>query len=307
MSVTFRRLAAGAVATLAAVVVTTVGGMPAASADPVTVTGSGFAWNSSITVSDTTPEVGDVITLDHQVVGTRPGTAVLSSRETIRSTDGTTPFGSLLVDSQCISTPATSVERFDCETPGTSPPSEFTYLALFTPPVGNGMVATWSLQFTVAPAAAGQSFTLDLGVDTTTPVTFTVTSGEADVGVDLQAQSGLLTTSIPYTLHITNNGPAAASNAAVTTQLPASTQAVSGLPGDCAYNPGTDQVTCTVSSLASGAATSRSFSARQGLLTIGLPLSATATRTASTPPDPNPANDTSTASCLALTPLLVLC
>lgn len=307
MSITLRRLATGAVATLAAVVVTTVGGTPAVSADPVTVVGSTDFWNSSVTVSDTTPEVGDVITLDYEVVGNRESGGLRAGPEQIKSTDGTTPFGSFLVDRECVSSDSATLSDSDCETEGSSVPSEFNYRFLFEPSLFKDVVATWQLKFTVAEEAAGQSFTLDVGAGTAPPVTFTVSSGEADIGVDLQAQSGLLTSSIPYTLHIANNGPDTASSATVTTQVPASTHSVSGLPGDCAYDAGTDQVTCTVSSLASGAATTRSFTAQQGFLTVGLPLSATATRTDSTPPDPNPANDSSTESCVAVTPLVVLC
>jgi hypothetical protein len=42
-------------------------------------------------------------------------------------------------------------------------------------------------------------------------------------------------------------------------------------------------------------------------LTVGLPLSATAVRAASTPTDPNPANDRATANCAVVTGLIILC
>jgi len=44
-----------------------------------------------------------------------------------------------------------------------------------------------------------------------------------------------------------------------------------------------------------------------GVLTVGLPLQATASRTASTPNDPNPNNDNATANCTAITSLLISC
>jgi hypothetical protein len=49
------------------------------------------------------------------------------------------------------------------------------------------------------------------------------------------------------------------------------------------------------------------FSVPIGLLDIGIPFQFTATRTKSTPPDPNPANDSATVSCTAVSVLLAGC
>ena len=58
--------------------------------------------------------------------------------------------------------------------------------------------------------------------------------------------------------------------------------------------------------LASGATVTRTFSADAGLLTLGS-LVATAQRTASSPTDPNAANDRASRTCTALTSLIVRC
>ncbi|MGH9112792.1 MAG: hypothetical protein ACRDZN_10935 [Acidimicrobiales bacterium] len=295
----------GAIATLIAMVIASIGA-PAAMADPVTVGGSKpNVLDSSITVSNTTPVVGEQITLDYTITSTAPSGRLDGIIITIKADTAT--FGTLLTNRVCSSSSTATLVGGDCATENSSPPSEFAFGALFTPPIFNGQSASWALQFTVAPAAAGQSFTLDLDAFSAPPVTFTVPESEADIAVGLKAKSGFLTSQIPHTLTIGNNGPATASSATIVTQLPSPTKAVTGLPSGCSYNAGADQVTCTVTSLASGAQTTRSFTAKMGLLTIGLPLTSTATRTSSTPTDPNPANDSASDSCVALTPLIVLC
>jgi hypothetical protein len=65
-------------------------------------------------------------------------------------------------------------------------------------------------------------------------------------------------------------------------------------------------VTCTFAALADGAAATATFQLPVSLLSLG-PMTVTATRTASTPADPNPANDTATAGCTVISGLLAIC
>jgi len=129
----------------------------------------------------------------------------------------------------------------------------------------------------------------------------------ADLAVTLDAASSGLSSKIPYTLTISNNGPAVAASAVITTQLPHATRTVDLGTSGCTYSHPAQQVSCPAGPLAAGASVVKSFSANFPLLTIGLALTATAQRTTSTPADPNPANDTAAVQCLAITPVLIVC
>ena len=130
------------------------------------------------------------------------------------------------------------------------------------------------------------------------------TYAAADLGVTLAATGvpGLLGGHINYTITITNNGPSALTSATVTATLPTPMTATSS---DCTATSG--QVTCALGALASGASTTRAFTAPIGLLTLGLPYAVTATRTASSPVDLNPANDSATRTCIVVTSLIISC
>jgi YVTN family beta-propeller protein len=128
------------------------------------------------------------------------------------------------------------------------------------------------------------------------------TYAAADLAVTLAA-TGVpgLGGHIDYTLTVTNNGPSALASASVTATLPWPMNPTSG---DCTA---TGNVVCIIGSLASGASTTRHFTAPIGLLTLGTPYAVTATRTTSTPADLNPANDSATRNCTVLTSLIITC
>ncbi|CAM5643214.1 Tol-Pal system protein TolB [Streptomyces avidinii] len=131
---------------------------------------------------------------------------------------------------------------------------------------------------------------------------------QADTALTLTAASThLLSGSITYTAKVTNNGPAATTGTTVVVNVPATTAYISGLPSGCTYNAPAKKVTCAIGAQANGTTATRSFHAVQGVLTIGIPLNATAAITASTPADPQPANNTATAGCTIVTGLLILC
>ncbi|WP_459719189.1 COG1361 family protein [Actinophytocola sp. KF-1] len=126
----------------------------------------------------------------------------------------------------------------------------------------------------------------------------------ADIAVGLDASPrGILTSRVTYTVSVTNNGPADAAAVRVAGTYAAG---FSWAGGDgCARVSGRN-VVCDVASLPSGATAQASFSVNAGLLALGS-FSATATRTASTPSDPDGGNDSARRSCSALTGLLVRC
>ncbi|WP_405433508.1 hypothetical protein [Streptomyces anulatus] len=129
----------------------------------------------------------------------------------------------------------------------------------------------------------------------------------ADLAVGLTAvPAPLLSSAITYTQTATRNGPATITTGTVTTTLPSQTTGVTGLPANCTYNNTGKTVACTITGLASGATATNTFTAQQNLLTLGT-LPATATRTTSTPTDPNTANDTATKTCTAVTSLIITC
>jgi|GEM_PF-3814518 len=136
--------------------------------------------------------------------------------------------------------------------------------------------------------------------------TLTVAEAEADIAVSLDATAGLLSSRITYDVAAANQGPGDVDSATVVVDLPAQVSSVSGLPTGCAYAASSDEVTCETGTIADGDEFAGSFNANLGLLSIGQ-LPATATRTASTPADPNPANDSASANCSVLTSLLVSC
>lgn len=130
---------------------------------------------------------------------------------------------------------------------------------------------------------------------------------EADLAVGLEADAGpLLTSQITYDLTVDNVGPGDVSEATFVVQLPRRTTSVGLLPAECTYDSGTDEVTCSSGALAHGASYDATLRANLGLLSVGH-LPATATRSQSSPADPEPGNDSAHANCTTLTSLLISC
>src|SRR5204862_4373198 len=99
--------------------------------------------------------------------------------------------------------------------------------------------------------------------------------------------------------------PGALTSGTVTLRVPSSTVSVSA-PG-CTYTSSTKTVSCPTGALGVQQSTVRTVRATQGGLTFGLPLVTTAARAASSPADPNPANDLAMTACLVVTGLIILC
>lgn len=167
-----------------------------------------------------------------------------------------------------------------------------------------------SITATAPPGAAAT-----VHVTVTTPEGTTATSpagqytyvGTADLAITLASQpSG---TSIAYTITATNHGPSALTAATITANInpgftvPSPTMTST----ECAVDAAGRSATCTLGSLAAGASTTRHVTVQTGLLSIGLGLSVTASRTTSTPTDPNAANDQATRSCLVNLLVVFVC
>jgi hypothetical protein len=186
----------------------------------------------------------------------------------------------------------------------------------YTVPIAPGATRTASLVLKVKQSApldstisfdtyshyettAGPSDILRPGVPT-----LTVTSPpSADVAVSLTAgPHGLLTSRIDYTVTITNTGPGLLTSAGIRVNLSGAIAHAGS--SSCAISGHT--ATCNVGPLAVGASTTAAIQGTLGLITIGS-VTSTATRVSSTPTDPNAANDSSSATCTAITSLLVSC
>jgi uncharacterized repeat protein (TIGR01451 family) len=100
---------------------------------------------------------------------------------------------------------------------------------------------------------------------------------------------------ITYSVTVTNQGPSSASGIQITDLLPAGVTYVSHIaPGSTSYNPGTGL--WSAGSLAKDAGKTLQINAVVDDGTAQTTIHNTATRTAAAQPDPNPANDSSTAS-----------
>ncbi|MET8829072.1 cell surface protein [Streptomyces sp. NPDC004610] len=135
----------------------------------------------------------------------------------------------------------------------------------------------------------------------TLPYDITIAAPAADLAVQLTATPVPgLSGRIDYRLTVTNNGPAPLTSGTVTVP-----DGVTPTTTDCTPAVGTAR--CDLTGLAPGASTARTLSLPVSALTLNTPHTVTATRTASTPTDPNPANDAATSRCTATTPLLIDC
>jgi uncharacterized repeat protein (TIGR01451 family) len=158
-------------------------------------------------------------------------------------------------------------------------------------------------QFTLQHQFVGDNFAFDI-LDGPV-ITIAPPSTLADVKVGLGATGhGGLNARIDYTVTVTNNGPGAASGIRVVATYPAPLSFASAT--GCTRVGTTRTLNCDFASLASGASATAKFSVNGGLLALGSYV-ATAQRTASSPTDPNSANDSASKSCAALTGLIVTC
>jgi len=140
----------------------------------------------------------------------------------------------------------------------------------------------------------------------TQPYEVAIGNRSADLAVKLTANpAGLLVHEVTFTATVTNNGPGASTSSTV--KFNYANGFVSPSAAGCTVNAAARTATCQLGALNSGASTSKSLKLTVGLLTISGKMPVTVTRTASTPTDGNPANDSGTVTCSALTSILVSC
>lgn len=149
----------------------------------------------------------------------------------------------------------------------------------------------------------GQLFGRNYGIFPVDVATLTVIDkADSAVAISATPKHGLLVPRIDLTVRVTNNGPGKLRSASVRGGL---TQGLTANAG--AGCTGGQAPVCTFGELAPGASATGTFSVPIGLLHIGLPYQFSATRTASSPNDPNSANDSAATSCRVVTLLLVSC
>jgi hypothetical protein len=259
-----------------------------ASADTVGVT---------LTVSPATVTVGDSVTVT----------------ETI---DNTNPFSILQPKVRLLSTPdnLAGITTLTSCNPGTG---------------GSCGTLTNGYQATLGAAIGGNSsvtVTFTLAVDTTAPSSVETLEGQlvatnfatnpvpgptltinalADLGVTLTGKPdpGLLSMTLDFTVKVTNSGPGTEVGATYTAT------ATPGLDisstSTCHGHDNT--ATCTIGMIPAGGSATATFTVPIGLLDIGIPFTFNVSRTTSTPTDPNPANDSSSTQCTAVSVLLASC
>jgi hypothetical protein len=118
----------------------------------------------------------------------------------------------------------------------------------------------------------------------------------ADISVDFTSSSStVLLPGAKLDLSITNHGPDPLTSATVVVQFGAT--AGSTWPTPCAFDTAAKTLTCTFSALPVGSTATISATVYFGVNGRPTHFFNTATRTASTPSDPNSANDTDTMRC----------
>ncbi|MFI6977374.1 IPT/TIG domain-containing protein [Embleya sp. NPDC050154] len=293
----------------------TPGSGPAAGGTAVTVTGTGFTGTTAVAFG-ATPAPSYTVVDDTTITATAPPGTPGTVDVTVTGPGGTSATTPADRFTYLAAPTVTSIS------PGSGPAAGGTVVTItgtnlagatgitFGPgrPAGSVSCTATTCTATAPPGPAGS---VDVQVSTPggTSATgpgdrYTYIASAADVAVTLRATGvpSLFNARIDYTVTITNRGPDALGSATVTAPLPVPMTVTSP---DCSVANRT--VTCTVGPLAGNAATTRHFTAPVALLSLGAEYEVTASRVASTPNDPNPANNSSSASCTAVTSLLIFC
>jgi len=155
-------------------------------------------------------------------------------------------------------------------------------------------------QFTLQHQFAGDNYAF--GVEDGPAITI-APPNKADVKVALTAtpRPGLVAR-VDYVITVSNTGPATATGIRVSVN-PGSSRKIVSTTG---CTPSGAALTCAIATLAPGASTTAKFTSEGGFFAWGA-FTATAQRAASTPADPNTANDSASKKCTAYTGLYVQC
>ena len=127
-------------------------------------------------------------------------------------------------------------------------------------------------------------------------VTLSPQPAAADLSVALGAQGTLVLIGARYDVSVTNHGPDAVGSASVVLALDG--PFTSNAPANCAVDTAAETITCAFGPLAAGSTATTSATVYLLHPNPGSgQFSATATRVASTPADPNPGNDSAGHGC----------
>lgn len=292
----FRATAAvGALAALAAAGVVAVG-TPAAADTP----------QVALTVSPSTVTPGDTVTVTETVANINGFTILQPKVKLFGSPATLTDYTSL---TSCDAGPGGT-----CGTVTDGDGNPIGYQAVLGSALGGFQQAVITFTLTVNPTADSSVDTLqgqlsganyDTGVVDGPSLTV---DARADLAVKLTGtpvHSGLLglTLTLDFAVTVTNNGPGTVRAATVTATVQPGLHANSG--SSCTSTSG--GAVCTFGTIAPGKKATATFSVPGGLLDIGLPFRFQASRTSSTPVDPNSANDSSAQTCTVVSVLLASC
>lgn len=184
-----------------------------------------------------------------------------------------------------VATVAATVSYF----PAVDPAGGFVYA-----PSGNNVDVVSTSSNTVAKTITGFSDVRDIAFGP---------AAQADIAAGVSGQFLDLLSALQFTVTADNLGPDPVTSATITTSIPPQVMATN-LPSGCSQSGAS--IICTFGSIADGTTAQASFSLPLSVLLIGT-VSVTSTRTASAPTDPNPANDTASASCTVVSVILATC
>ncbi|WP_181777661.1 DUF11 domain-containing protein [Amycolatopsis pittospori] len=253
---------------------------------------------SSVVVSPTTVQRGQTFTVEHSLYNALTDAAIEGGAATLYSAP--TPFTSIADVVSCPGAISCSSHVVSIRggvgdvAPGDSRKVTFTLRIKDDAPLGP---VTLRHQF------LGENYSFE----TFDGPVLNITGGTdaADLGVKLTASPrGILTSTIEYSVKVTNTGPGAATGIRVASTIGNGLRFTGS--STCSNPGGAKVVNCDIASLASGASATAKFTVAAGLLSLG-PVKTTSSITQSSVTDPNAANNTSSATCTAITGLLLSC
>lgn len=288
-----RTVIAGALAALAAASLVAAG-TPAAADQPAV----------TLSVSSPTVVPGDTVTVTETVTNVIGGASVLQPTAVALSTpDALTGFTTLTA---CDAGPGGR-----CDTVTDDNGNAVGYRAVFGAALSSGQSATATFTLLIDPDADSAVETLIGDLQATNfdsgPVagpTLTIVA-QADLAVAMTGtpNNTLLNLSVNFKVTVTNRGPAPVRSATLTATVPSGLR----VTGTSSCTSASGGAVCHIGAVPTGGHATASFSVPVGLLDIGVPFRFTVTRTASTPVDPNPANDSDAVTCTVVSVLLTTC
>ena len=256
-----------------------------------------FAVGVALTVSPSTVTVGNSVTVTETITNPN-GFTILQPKVQLHSTPDNLAG-------------ITTLTGCDAGTNGTCATISDGYQATLGAAIsGNSSVTvTFTLAVDTTAASAvetleGQLIATNFSTNPVPGPTLTI-NALADLGVTLTGKPnpGLLSMTLDFTVKVTNSGPGTEIGATYTAT------ATSGLDisSTSTCHGHNNTATCTFGAIPAGGSATAKFNVPIGLLDIGIPFTFNVTRATSTPTDPNPANDSSTTHCTAVSVLLASC